>query len=62
MHPSGHWSASWGKADASEQALRTCTEKRGAECALYAVDNTVVWHTDPARRVTLSRLPARPAP
>ena len=56
VHPGGHWTASAGRPDASERALRNCVEKRGADCALYAVDNTVVWQADPARRITLDRL------
>ena len=43
-------------ADAIRQALAACPEKQ--RCALYAVDDSVVWADDPARRMRT----AQPAP
>ena len=40
--------ASGDSADAIRQVLAACPEKQ--HCALYAVDDAVVWHADPKQR------------
>ncbi len=57
IHPGGHWHAVSGRRDAGDQALRSCTEKWGAGCALYALDNSLVWRDKPDQSV---KEPAKP--
>ena len=47
--------ASGDTADAIRQALAACPEKQ--QCALYAVDDQVVWTADPAQRVRQAEVP-----
>lgn len=49
----GGWALSAGKADAMQAGLSSCKQ---VKCWLYAVDDRVVWHADPDKRIDRAKL------
>jgi len=54
IHADGHWRFYWNDVEAMSKALDYCA-RQGKTCWLYAVDDRVVWTTDPATRISQSR-------